>query len=446
MLRVRTAAFVLATSSALAPSASGLAQDLDAGAPGPDVHNAKCAENEDALSNVINYVLGVLKQDESNPAGVTPIPKKQVFVSEGQRAGLIQKRIVMFGDMFGMKGDTPAYMSDDLRNIFKNADMVLNNIEAPITWNNGELDLNGGQLFDFHENVAYIKSAMAQMCIDPAKAVFTVANNHAGDPLFAPTSLWGSTLENAAKTGATIVGIDNNVSREPEVTVKDLGNGVRVGIVAWTHLQNRAPETAPVGSPNVDAAGIKYPTWEASRRVFEQGPAYWAQKKKDLDLDMLIGVPHWDCQYKWYPRPETVRWADELHQNGFDLIAGGHTSLMPAKVHNPGTDNDMTFYSLGAINNGIDVLDNWFVSVVELVVDQNGRTLEYTVHPFVQHKVDPTFNWLRATPLCGTKLYFDRTRQSNWKVVPLDALRNSPVKADRDFYTAKKDRFDKMFR
>jgi poly-gamma-glutamate capsule biosynthesis protein CapA/YwtB (metallophosphatase superfamily) len=444
MSRIRHALAALATCSVLAPSAGGLAQDLDAGAPGPDVRNAKCAENEDPLSNVVNYVLGYYNEDLSNPANVQPIPKRQVFVSDGQRAGLTQKRIVLFGDMFGMKGDTPAYMSDEIRAIFTRADMVINNIEAPITWNDGELDPNSDQTFNFHANVAYIKSTMAQLCIDPAKAVFTVANNHAGDPLIGPT-LWGETVASSPKLGATIVGIDRSVAREPEVTVKDLGGGVRVGIVAWTHLQNRAPETAPLGSANTDGKGIKYPTWETSRRVFEQDATYWAAKKGALQLDMLIGVPHWDCQYKRYPRAETVKWAQDLHDRGFDLIAGGHTGLMPAKVHTQGADNDMTFYSLGAINNALGYSDYYFVPVVELVVDQNGRTLEYTVHPFVQRRVNPTFNWLRATPLCGSKLYFDRTRPSEWRVVPLDTLKNSADKADRDFYTERQARFDLLF-
>jgi hypothetical protein len=118
---------------------------------------------------------------------------------------------------------------------------------------------------------------------------------------------------------------------------------------------------------------------------------------------------------------------------------------MPAKVHTQGADNDMTFYSLGAINNALGYSDYYFVPVVELVVDQNGRTLEYTVHPFVQRRVNPTFNWLRATPLCGSKLYFDRTRPSEWRVVPLDTLKNSADKADRDFYTERQARFDLLF-
>jgi poly-gamma-glutamate capsule biosynthesis protein CapA/YwtB (metallophosphatase superfamily) len=431
--------------AAFAPAAGALAQDNPAIADdGKDVRNAVCAASTDPLSTAVNYIVGALKQDQSNPSGVLPIPRRQVFVSDAQRAGLSQKRIVLFGDWFGMPKDTPPYVGDELRAIFTRADMVINNIEAPITYNGGALDSNSDQTFNFHENVAYIKSSMAQLCIDPGKAVFTVANNHAGDREGAiGRTLWGDTVTYSPKLGATIVGIDKNPAREPEITVKDLGGGLRVGIVAWTHIQNNTPATGPVGA-GTDVKGVVYPTWEASRRVFDQPKEYWAAKKAALGLKLLVGVPHWDCQWHLFPRSETVQWADELHQKGFDLVAGGHTGLMPAKVYANG-DNDMTFYSLGALNNGLGWVNNYLVSVVEMVVDHTGRTLEYTVHPFVVHKGDSTFNWLRATPLCGTKMYFDKTRPSDWKLIPLDALKNTTDAADRAFYQESVAYLNKIF-
>jgi len=193
-----------------------------------------------------------------------------------------------------------------------------------------------------------------------------------------------------------------------------------------------------------DQNGIPYPTWEESRRVFEQPKEYWAAKKAALGLELLIGVPHWDCQWHVFPHSETVQWADELHQKGFDLVAGGHTGPMPAKVHANG-DNDMTFSSLGALNNGLGWVNNYLVSVVEWVADQNGRTLGYTVHPLVVHKVDSTYNWLRATPLCGTKMHFDKTRPSDSKLIPLDAMKNTTDSGNRAFYQETMAYLNKVF-
>jgi poly-gamma-glutamate capsule biosynthesis protein CapA/YwtB (metallophosphatase superfamily) len=425
----------LAACSVLAPLGGVEAQANPplASDDGKDVRNAVCAESNDPLTLSWNYVTQALFNDTTNPTNLTPVPRCKEFVAKTARAGLTQKRIVMFGDWFGMPDDTPPYVSDQLRSLFTSADLILGNIEGPVTYNNNQLDLNSDQTFNFHENVAYLKSSMAQLCLDPGKTVFTVANNHAGDlkGSIGPV-LWPETVQYSPQLGATIVGIDKSVARAPEITVKDLGP-LRVGIVAWTHTQNRAPATATSGT--IDAKGIVYPTWEASRRVFDQPASYWAQKKQQLGIDLLIGVPHWDCQFHWYPRTETVQWADELHAKGFDLIVGGHPGLMPAKVHprrgtDPKTDNALTFYSVGGLNNALGWTSNYFVPVFELVVDQDGRTLEYKMHPYALHKVDSTFNWLRGTPLCGTKLYFDKTRPSDWKLVPLDSLATS----DKSFY------------
>jgi hypothetical protein len=398
-----------------------------------DVENAVCSEATDPLSIGFNYISQALVPVKANPANVVPTPRTKVFVPTWQRGGLSQKRIVMFGDMFGMPKDTPAWVSDEFRSIFTRADLVLGNVEAPISYNNGVLELDSDQTFNFHANVAYLKSTMAQFCMDPAKTVFTVANNHAGDRVqLIGETRWNETVANAGRVGATIVGVDRYRERQPEITVKDIGD-LRVGIVGWTHLQNNAPAE--------DANGIIYPTWEASRRVFEQ--TNWGVRKRDLGLDLLIGMPHWDCQWHWFPNPYTVDKATALHDAGFDLIAGTHQGLQPARVF-PGTDNDLTFYGLGALNNGLGWSSYYLVTVAEMVVDGNGRTLEYTLHPFVQRKVDSASNWLRGTPLCGSKLFFDWPRTSDWQVVPLASLANG-TSSERDFYRMATEQLDMTF-
>ncbi len=366
----------------------------------------------------------------TKPSGMVLSPRSKEFVPKAQRTGLTQKRIALFGDMFAMNKDTPPRVSDGLRAIFARADLVLGNIEGPVSYNDLKLELDSNQFFNFHANVAYVKSVMAQYCIDPNKAIFTVANNHAGDPpLLSSASRWPDTVRNAPLIGATIVGIDRSPDTVPAITVKQTGD-LTVGVVGWTHLQNKKPAT--------DANGqINYPTWEASLRVTGKSDAEnaqrvqngtdWASRKRALGLDLLIGMPHWDNQPNRFPQPYTVRTADKLHGLGFDLIAGSHQdSLQPAKTWD-GEDHDMTFYGLGNLTNAINTGANILVPVVELVIDGTGRVLEYTVTPFVMRYVGLQLfrPWLPSFNLCAGRAVYDSGRFTDWEVVPLEDLKTS---------------------
>jgi poly-gamma-glutamate capsule biosynthesis protein CapA/YwtB (metallophosphatase superfamily) len=384
----------------------------------PDVENAKCSDND--LDALWDYAWNAYNPVKVNHAQIAPLPRKKVFVPPSQRGGLTQKRIVLFGDLFGKDKDMAPYVTDEVRAVFSRADLVLGNIEAPVTDNNGKLDPNSVQFLNFHANVAYLKSVMAQYCIDPAKTVFTVANNHADD-----LDRWDDTVEYSPDLDATIVGIDHNKqSRVPEITVKDVGN-LRVGVVGWTHLQNRAPKC--------DANNeIAYPTWEASRRVTEQSD--WEDRKDALGIDLLIGMPHWDCQFNWFPHQETVTTANALHAKGFDLIAGSHQGLQPGALYTgPGheAENELTFYGLGALLVTTPMTENELLNVVEVVVDGNGRTLEYELHPFLLHKANPNVTWVRSVGLCGSRIALDWPRQTEEKIVSFDWLRQNGSDKDR---------------
>jgi Bacterial capsule synthesis protein PGA_cap len=396
-------------SRALAPGAAlcalfvlgGVARAQDFTTDG-DTENAKCP----------------LIPTSTLPADVTLSPIRQVFVPADQRTS--EKRIVAFGDLFAMNNDTPPLVHDDLRNIFARADLVLGNVEAPITANGGKLELDSNQWFNFHANVAYLKSAMAQYCIDPAKAVFSVANNHSDDQ-----DRWTGTLANLSAVGAAFVGIDRSILPAPAITLKDLGN-LRVGVVGWTHLQNNPPAKDFLGY-------TKYPTWEPSRRVTTRSD--WAARKAGLGIDLLVGLPHWDCQFNRYPQPYTVRTASTLHGAGFDLVVGAHQDA-PQPVHVwPGPDHDLTLYGTGQITNAINVGNYVFVTVTELVVDDAGRTLEYTVHPFVMRWAGiSNLPRLPSSNVCNGRAVSDTERATRWTIVPLASLKDG-TSDDRSAYT-----------
>ncbi len=383
-----------------------------------DTENATCP---DPISWTIQALFGPVT---TKPDGFQSIPRSKVIVPVAQRAGLSQKRILVFGDMYAMNHDTPPRVTDELRHLFASADLILGNIEAPITYNDNKLDLGSNQTFNFHANVQYVKSTMAQYCMDPSKTVFTVANNHAGDG-----GNWPSTVQYSPSLGATIVGIDKTWSPIPEITVKDVG-GLKVGIVGWTHVQNNAPA--------VDAnRSILYPSWEASLRVTPRTD--WQARKQALGVNMLIGMPHWDCQFHWFPHRYTIAKVQSLHDAGFDLIAGSHPStLQPGKLF---ADNKLALYSMGVLTNAINTSSNNMVTVMEIIVDQNGRTLEYTLRPYVMHKED---SFLPLANLCGSRAVYDFPRTTDWRIITLAELAKGSTD-DRRAYDAFTKQLDAVF-
>jgi Bacterial capsule synthesis protein PGA_cap len=430
------------SSTLLALAAAGLFVDATR-AHASDVDNPVCL-----TTNPINYALNAFVPIGDNPTNLAPMKRNTVFVPMEQRQGLTVKRLVVIGDHFAKEGDAPPRASTALQALMESADLILGNVEAPITRNDNALELDGKQAFNFHQNLAYLRSSMAQACIDPARTILSVANNHSGDggrwyPAYDANGLPKQPYEPGTPTTALelgvrgIVGIDRSSATAPEIQVHDLG-ALRVGVVAWTHIQNTAPRST--------GGRIDLPTWEASRRVLSTD---FAAKKKQLGIDLLIGLPHWDCQWYLYPRTQTVRTADALYALGFNQVFGAHPGIwQPAKrlggQRNP--HNDLVFFSLGSFNEP-GVLNNYPAPVLELLVDQDGRTLEFTLHAFVTHKEEGVLAKQVTCP--SGKVYADdqapypATRTSQWIIKPLEDLAGS--EADEEALNNFRIQFQRVF-
>jgi hypothetical protein len=365
----------------------------------------------------------------TNWTGTNPMRRHEVLVPEAARAGLQVKRIVMFGDMVGMWADTPPIVHPEVRAVYGRADLVIGNIEAPIiTYPPGEpnvtngLKSNSSQFYNFHVPRQFLRSITSQYCIDPKKSVFSVANNHANDRGDWPQTL-AATSAMQASDGFRFAGVDGDPRHDPEITVFDSG-ALRVGVVGWTHLDNTPPALNPDGS-------VQRPTWQASRKVeFEWDAAAgnvdttrrrdFTQRKRALGLDMLIGMPHWGCEFQSFPKPYQVQQAAQFARSGFDMIVGSHPGVMQTASLIDGDPNKLAFYSLGVMNK----LFNWFskpalITAVELLVDEKGRTLEYTVHPFIQRRYRELLP-LPTTIDCGGRVTTDFPRSTMDEVVTLE--------------------------
>jgi len=369
--------------------ASGAAQI--AGAPIDNVWNTTCPFVETATD-----VFLFKTNNTDNLAGVPRFPQHQVLVPEWLRTG-VTRRIVMVGDLGGMVNDELPAVPDSVRAIFDRADLVIGNLEGPLVKQDFRSPTPYGltQKYDFHVSDGYLQAWMAQHCIDPKKAVFTVANNHAGDTGSSASTRWPRTVELACANrdasnvlagaqcsdanGTGFVGVDYTPGDAAAIRIQNLG-GMKVGLVGWTHVQNTRPTMIP--------------TWEGSRDVVGRTMKDPAAPTKDLSfqarqdrlgLSMLIGMPHWDCQGDIWPRPTTVATAQTLTASGFDVIAGAHPSTLQGAQR---FGDAFAFYGLGNMSYSLGTasMTEQF-TLHELVVSGSGRVLEthvyrYALRPF----------------------------------------------------------------
>jgi hypothetical protein len=150
-------------------------------------------------------------------------------------------------------------------------------------------------------------------------------------------------------------------------------------------------------------------------------------------------MPHWDCQFHWFPHAYTIDKVQSLHEQGFDLIAGSHPStLQPGRLF---ADNELALYSMGILTNAINTGSNLMITVMEIIVAGDGRTLEYKLHPYVMHKAPGI---LLGFNLCGLRAVYDSTRTTDWKVITLDELAQGDAD-DKKAYAAFVKQLDAVF-
>jgi hypothetical protein len=352
-----------------------------------------------------------------------------VIVPPEQRAGRTEKHLVLFGDLMAMDYDTPPVVDTELRSLFNAADLVLGNVEAPIYEFDAWFGPDGGankwanQFFNFHASTGFLSSAMSQFCIKPEKAVFTVANNHANDwGRFATTVQTVSPDNPILRKPQGVLGFvgvaPSRSTHEPSVKTFDIGD-LRVGVTAWTHVQNASPST-----------DLSKPTWEGSLDI--EGATSLRTQIAAKQVDLMIGMPHWDCQFNWYPHKYTMSRAQAFADQGFDLIVGSHPSVLQPAARLSATDKaKLVFYSLAALNDNISGINgvNFLVPVVDLVVDQNGNMLQFELKPFVAQKLyGSDKRTLPSQIACGAgRITSDVARETSWRIVPLSRLVSSDL-------------------
>lgn len=269
-------------------------------------------------------------------------------------------RLMFFGDMMPVKGGRIPRIDPAIRDLLSEADLVIGNCEAPITQKTRSLVI----IFQMAKN--FVQAFLADLGLNPANCILSVANNHIGDQGEAGLA---TTIEHLRRMGITPIG----EHRPDQSPVKRISyNGLSLGIVAWTHWLNRNVFRATSG------------VW----RAHEIETLPWQAIKRSEAVDLLIGTPHWGYEFQHFPSAETRIFAQRLLAQGFGLLVGHHPHvLQPIEW----LKRKLCAYSLGNLN-GPPALPyvRWpvrlgFIFEVQLISSGRhvGKIARYTFHPCV---------------------------------------------------------------
>ncbi|MGN6144383.1 MAG: CapA family protein, partial [Mesorhizobium sp.] len=173
---------------------------------------------------------------------------------------------------------------------------------------------------------------------------------------------FGETLEALAGLGIRVIGL----AGEPVAKVL-VSAPLTVGFMAFTQWRN-AGESDFVGRVNVTA-----------------DPASWSRETMQA-CDLLCSVPHWDWEFRHFPRAETRALARRLAQAGAGLVVGGHAHVVQPLERTGGA---LVAYGLGDLLGTAFARQPWpgrigVVLAVDISLDEatRGRIAGYRMHPF----------------------------------------------------------------
>jgi hypothetical protein len=294
-----------------------------------------------------------------NHSHITTTPIAHNFINNNK---VNYKRLLFCGDIMITQRDVVPTLHPAICDLLDKADLFIGNCEAPI----GKQALNDHARYrmSFYMPQDFLKGIMNQLNLPAKKWALSIANNHSGDK---GEAILNETYNILNNMGITPVGL--YVKEGFPVTVINC-DGLRVGIAAWTQWMNC----------DVFSNGF------GVNRLQQILSKDWLDAKTKYQLDILIGLPHWEYEFQHYPRKETRSTAKTLIDNyGFNLLVGAHShTLMPMEWFN----NGLCQYSLG---NFCGLGSAWPVKLIPILevkvgVDNEtkGQILGYTLYSFVQ--------------------------------------------------------------
>jgi poly-gamma-glutamate synthesis protein (capsule biosynthesis protein) len=299
----------------------------------------------------LRWIFDYVRPSLTNFDAIVPGPRRGEIAG-----GTASARVVFFGDLMCNQGDRVPEFSASVRAICSRADLVVGNCEAPILFD--DLRPYARYYAHFAMASAYLERVLEAAAIAPSKAVLSIANNHIADQ--GAEGLRGS-IERLDRMGAIAVGHKSRTIAKIEV------GGLRIGLLAWSHWLNS-------GRRLDDRSGI----W----RTEDLATIDLAAERRTVDV--LIGTPHWEYEFRHFPAKSTRALARSLLEGAFDLIVGHHPHVVQP-VERIG-ERRLVAYSLGNLVGPSLRRVGWPVrlgALLEVELSKSGL-VRYTVHPIAQ--------------------------------------------------------------
>ena len=265
-------------------------------------------------------------------------------------------RLAFIGDISAVANSRAPDCDPAIKALLGTADLVIGNCESPVV--DRPSAVLGTRLGTHHAmSERFLTEALAAVGIAREKLVLSLANNHVLDQGVAG---FDETLAALKRFGIRTIGLAADGAVQP-VEVGPLN----VGFAAFTLWRN-ADETLFAGRVSVDSDAERWPR----------------------GLDLLCAVPHWDWEFRHFPRAGTRALAKRLAGQGVGLIAGHHAHVMQPVERIGGT---VVAYGLGDFLGTALARQPWpgriggiFVVDVSADAGTRGAIAAYQMHPFVR--------------------------------------------------------------
>ncbi|MBE1706335.1 MULTISPECIES: CapA family protein [Mesorhizobium] len=265
-------------------------------------------------------------------------------------------RLAFIGDISAVANRHAPDCDPAIKALLGAADLVIGNCESPAVERPSAV--LGTKLGTHHAmSERFLAEALAAVGIAHEKLVLSLANNHVLDQGVAG---FDETVAALKRLGIRSIGLAADGAVQP-VKVRLLN----VGFAAFTLWRN-ADESLFAGrvSMGSDLAG-------------------WPR-----GFDLLCAVPHWDWEFRHFPRAGTRALARRLAGQGVRLIAGHHAHVMQP-VERIG--ETVVAYGLGDFLGTALARQPWpgriggiFVADVSADEGSRGAIAAYQMHPFVR--------------------------------------------------------------
>jgi poly-gamma-glutamate capsule biosynthesis protein CapA/YwtB (metallophosphatase superfamily) len=271
-------------------------------------------------------------------------------------------RLVFLGDISAVANRQSPEIDESLSAIIASADLVVGNCESPVVYRR-RVPLRTRLGTHHAMDAGFLLGLLAAMEIDSDRLVLSLANNHVLDQ---GTDGFAETRDTLRSLGIRTIGTTDHA---PVTTLAI--DGVTIGLVAFTDWRNA--DARVFGRRVVMTRRLARNEWRSVCNV---------------RADLLCAVPHWDWEFRHFPRQGTRELAHRLAAQGIGLIAGHHAHVVQP-VERIG--DTVVAYGLGDFLGTAFFRQPWHgrigaMLIADISADRPsiGRVASYEMVPFVR--------------------------------------------------------------